>query len=87
MPPERIPWAIRVASRYVPRGSNCLVQAVATQAMLARRGRSAQIRIGAAKDNDTQFKAHAWVECEGRIVIGGAGVSQYTPFPPLEIQR
>lgn len=84
---ERIPWAIQAASRYVPRGSNCLVQAIATQAMLARRGHSAHLRIGAAKDSGTQFKAHAWVEWNGRIVVGGPGVSEFTAFPPLEPQR
>lgn len=85
--PEQIAWAIRVASRYLPGAGNCLVQAFATQAMLARQGRPACIRIGVAKDEGGQLKAHAWVECEGKIIIGGRGVSQYSALPGLEVQR
>lgn len=87
LPPERIAWAIRVVSRYLPGTMNCLVQALATQSMLARRGHTARVRIGVAKDEGGQLKAHAWVECEGKIVIGGVGVPQYTALPYLEVQR
>ena len=87
LPPERIAWAIRVVSRYLPGTMNCLVQALATQSMLARRGHPARVRIGVAKDEGGQLKAHAWVECEGKIVIGGVGVPQYTALPYLEVQR
>ena len=85
--PERVAWAIRVVSRYLPGTGNCLVQSLAAQTMLARRGYSSHLRIGVAKDEGGQFKAHAWVECDGKIVIGGAGASQYRTFPPLELQR
>lgn len=84
--PEKIAWAIRVVSRYLPGGGNCLVQSLAAQSMLARRGYVSQLRLGAARE-EGKFKAHAWVECEGQIVIGAAGVSQYTPFPNLEFSQ
>ena len=86
-PAERIAWAIRVVSRYLPGTRNCLVQSLAAQAMLARRGYPARLRIGVAKDEGGRLKAHAWVECEGNIVIGSRGVSQYTALPYLEVQR
>ncbi len=82
--PARIAWAIRTIGRYLPGGGNCLVQALTGQLMLARRGYASQLQIGAAR-KEGEFKAHAWVECEGQIVIGAAGVSQYTPFPSLEL--
>jgi len=85
LPPERIAWAIQAISRYVPGMGNCLVQALAAQAMLARRNYPAHLRIGAAKDEVGQLKAHAWVELGGKVIIGKAGVSQYTPLPRLEI--
>ena len=85
-PAERIAWAIRVVSRYLPGTRNCLVQSLAAQAMLARRGYASQLRIGVAKDEEGRLKAHAWVECEGKIVIGSRGVAQYTAFPYLEFQ-
>ena len=87
LPPERIAWAIRVVSRYLPGTMNCLVQALAAQTMLARWGYASHLRIGVAKDEGGQLKAHAWVECEGKIVIGGVGMSQYTALPYLEVQR
>ncbi len=87
LPAEQIAWAIRVVSRYLLGTKNCLVQSLAAQAMLARRGYSSHLRIGVAKDKDGRLKAHAWVECEGEIVIGAVGASHYTPFPDLEVQR
>lgn len=86
MPPEEIAWAIRSASRYVPGARNCLVQAFATQAMLTRYGFPAHLRIGVAKDQAGQLKAHAWVECKGKIIIGGVDVSKYTPLGRVHSQ-
>src|ERR1700745_2487825 len=47
--PERIAWAARVGSRYVPRAT-CLVQALAVQRLLIRDGHPACLRVGVAKD-------------------------------------
>jgi len=82
----QIAWAIRSVGRYLPGGGNCLVQSLAGQFMLARRGYASQLHIGAARE-DGEFKAHAWVECQGQIIIGAAGVSQYTPFPNMEFSQ
>ena len=86
LPAERIAWAIRMASRYLPGSRNCLVQSLAVQTLLARRGYSSHLRIGVAKDEGGQLKAHAWVEYDGKIIIGAEGASQYAAFPPLEVQ-
>lgn len=69
--PQEIAWSICTASRFVP-NSTCLVRAVATQKMLARHGRPASLCIGVAKSDKQQFTAHAWVECEGSVVVGGS---------------
>ena len=82
--PKQIAWSVRVVSRYLPGTRSCLVQALATQVMLARRGHTADLRIGVAKDEAGRFKAHAWVECAGAVIIGGDGLSRYTPLPPLQ---
>lgn len=82
--PGQIVWAVKVASRYLP-AATCLTQALATQLLLVRRGYPAHLRIGVAKDENGQLAAHAWVESQGRIVIGGLeNLTQYTPLPPLE---
>lgn len=64
-------WSVRTAAAYIPRAT-CLTQVLAAKYQLERSGRPGLIHIGVAKDNG-QFLAHAWLECEGEIVIGGGG--------------
>ena len=64
-------WAVRTTAAYIP-GASCLTQALATKYQLERSGRRGRIHIGVAKDNG-QFLAHAWLECEGKTVLGGGG--------------
>jgi Transglutaminase-like superfamily len=81
---DKVAWAVMVASHYIP-GARCLAQALATQVLLERRGYSAQLRIGFTRDKGGQMSAHAWVESEGRVAIGGAGsMALYTPLPLKE---
>ena len=68
---ERVTWAVKTASSYAPL-ANCLPQALVTCVMLARRGHLAKLRIGVTRSTGGLFQAHAWVESEGRVVIGGA---------------
>lgn len=82
--PDRIAWAVEIASRYVPGGRTCLVQALSTQVLLARQSHSARLRIGVAKGRRGQLEAHAWVESEGKVVIGGVDVARFIPFSALE---
>jgi hypothetical protein len=82
---NRIVWAVSVAGRRLPRAGNCLAQALATQVMLGRRGQAASLRIGVARDAEGEFRAHAWLEADGKIVIGGSqGLSRFVPLPPLK---
>ncbi|MFZ3212158.1 MAG: lasso peptide biosynthesis B2 protein [Terriglobales bacterium] len=74
----RIGWAIAVAARYIP-GSKCLVQAFAGRNLLASYGFPGTIHIGVAKDSRNWLSAHAWVEVEGRTVIGG-DTAAYAPL-------
>ena len=82
---DRIAWAVTVASRYVPAAS-CLTQALATQVLLGRRGHPACLRIGVEKGEEGQLQAHAWVESDGMVVIGGLEpeLERYTPLPALD---
>jgi hypothetical protein len=47
--------------------------------MLNRFGYAAEIKIGVLKRSST-FEAHAWVECDGRVVIGNSP-NQYIKMP------
>ncbi len=81
----KVVWAVEVASRYMPGGVKCLARALATQVLLEKRGHPAHLRIGVAKSESGQLEAHAWVESQGKIVIGSlADLARYTPLPPLE---
>jgi hypothetical protein len=79
---DRIAWAISVASRYIP-ASKCLVHAIAGRSLLAHYGIPSEIRIGVAKDSKNWLSAHAWVEVEGKTLIGG----DTTPYAPLTRAR
>jgi hypothetical protein len=81
--PERITWAVKAAARRIP-GTNCLPQALVTQLLLARNGYAASVQVGVAKSVEGQFEAHAWVESEGKIVIGGSETARYQPILTLE---
>jgi hypothetical protein len=79
LPSDRIAWAIAVASRYVPRAQNCLVQALAAWTLLAGRHHAGLLHIGVTNGPDRRFRAHAWVEHDGKVLVGGApDLASYT---------
>ena len=88
MPIDRMAWAMGVASRFVPRAT-CLAQGLAAQLLLSRQGYRARLYIGVAKDENERLEAHAWLEAQGRIVVGGKSVdlSRFAPLPPLDIGK
>lgn len=77
-------WAIqRVGNRLFPTNP-CLPQAIVAQRELKRAGRPAELRISVRKDRSGRFGAHAWVESEGRILMGGEVLSEeFVPLPAL----
>jgi hypothetical protein len=69
--PAKVAWAVRVMAHRLPGKMTCLVQALVAHTMLRRRGYRSDLRIGVAgREPSGEIKAHAWVEHEGRIVIG-----------------
>jgi Transglutaminase-like superfamily len=79
---DDLSWAVAAASRRVPRAT-CLTQALALQTLLAREGYESDLHIGVARSGDGGLEAHAWLESDGRIVIGGGGVERFTPLASL----
>ncbi len=73
---DELAWSVSAVSRYVPRAT-CLTQALALEALLRKQGYEAELRIGVAKE-DGDLKAHAWLEREGKILIGESGASEFT---------
>lgn len=85
---NQVIWAVEAASRYVPGTRTCLVQALVARVLLVRRGHAVRLRIGVTKSEEGQLEAHAWVEGEDGIVIGGEdSLSRFTPLPYLEGER
>jgi len=80
--PDRAAWAVRVVSRRVPHAT-CLTQALALQALLAEGGRRGHLRIGVRNEKPGRIAAHAWLELDGRVLIGERERSSYLtlPFP------
>lgn len=77
---SRIASAIRTASRLIP-GASCLTQALAAQALLRLRGDWAKLCLGAVRGDRGEFKAHAWLEANGVVIIGDSPeLSQFRKF-------
>lgn len=84
---SRVVWAVKTASRLIPKAT-CLVQALAAQVLLNRRGHPTRLRIGVAKSEEGQLLAHAWVENQGSVVIGDfVDLPRYSPLPPLPVEE
>jgi Transglutaminase-like superfamily len=83
---QQVQWAVVRASRYIPGTRHCLTQALVVKSLLARRGQSAHVRIGVAKDTEGRLKAHAWVESNGSAIFGvpAAGLEEYQRLPHLD---
>jgi hypothetical protein len=82
---ESIPALMQViqrVARWVP-AATCLTQALSAQILLARGGHRSVLRIGVIRGSTSGIKAHAWIEKDGRIVIGGdvPGMSEFRPLP------
>jgi len=83
---QQVVWAITKAGRSLLGPNTCLPQALAAQFLLKRHGFPARLVIGVRKDESGDFKAHAWVENDGNVVIGGdhLELGPYTTLPNLE---
>jgi hypothetical protein len=68
---DEIAWAVTAAGRRVP-GTTCLVEALAAHTLLRRHRQPALLRIGVRQRDALALDAHAWVECDGRVVVGTA---------------
>jgi Transglutaminase-like superfamily len=80
---DLVVWAVEVAAKHMPGFDTCLTRALAAQVLLSRRGHPAVLRIGVVKSAVGKFEAHAWVESDGRVVIGGHELERYTPLAAL----
>jgi hypothetical protein len=79
---KQIIAAIERSACYVPRAT-CLTRALAAQFLLTRHGIRATLRLGVNLQQNSQLKAHAWLEANGQILLGGdvEGMDSFKPLP------
>lgn len=65
----RIVRSVRSVSRFVPKAT-CLTQALAASLLIRQIGQRSDLKIGVAKDDKARLIAHAWLEKDGRIILG-----------------
>ena len=76
-------WAVEAVGRNCPAIGTCLTQALAAHVLMGRTGHKSDLRIGVTRSAAGTFVAHAWLENHGRVLIGGACHTDYTPMPVL----
>lgn len=64
---ESIARVVGAAARHHLYPMTCLRRALVLERLLAERGIPGELRIGVRKDREG-FRAHAWVECDGRAL-------------------
>jgi hypothetical protein len=67
---RRIAWSVGAVTQRLPFSSTCLVQSLAVDAMLRRRGVPSAICLGVQPPDGGTLAAHAWVEHDGQVVFG-----------------
>lgn len=77
IPVPLVIWAVKIVNFHIPR-STCLVQALASQAMLALEGVHSCLCIGVSKGQESFIDAHAWLEVDGKAVIGEPEPGRFT---------
>lgn len=77
---EEVTLAVTRAARRVPR-STCLAQALVGWWMLKRRAGASVVRMGVTRERGI-LSAHAWLERDGRILLGAESADRHVEFPP-----
>jgi hypothetical protein len=81
VPSPMVCGSVSRMARFIPRAT-CLTQAVAAQAMLARRGDRTLVSVGVRTGNLGNAEAHAWLVRGGEVLLGGSAeeISSYRPL-------
>ena len=74
---DGLAWALRVAAGIVPWRSDCLIQSMAADRWLRKRGIVPSFKLGVVQGPEGQILGHAWIELDGRVLTGGASVDEY----------
>jgi Transglutaminase-like superfamily len=81
--PGTLLWAMESAKRKsFPLHNACLIEALTAEALFKQYGHDPVLCIGAAM-RDGKFAAHAWLEVEQAVLVGGpeSFIEEFTRFP------
>lgn len=81
--PEATYRSVDLAARHIPfHRPTCLSRSLVLWHLLRRRGSPAEIRIG-VQTADGQFRAHAWVEWDGKVINDAPDIA--LRFSPIDL--
>ena len=75
-------WAVEAVSARVPHAT-CLTQAICAKLLLRWSGLRSDLCLGVACSVNGALRAHAWLEREGRTILGGAVARSMVRLPEL----
>ena len=77
---------VQRAARVCPVGSTCLTRAITGQYFLRKAGIESRLCIGVMRDQQKAFQAHAWLERDGRVILGGSTeeIRQWIPLSGVD---
>lgn len=68
---RKIVKGTRKISPLMNKKHRCLMEALIVHRTLSKYGIHSEFKIGTGKENN-QLKAHAWIVCEGKVLVGGS---------------
>ena len=77
---DAVIWAVTTAATIIPFEHSCLSEALAAHWLLAACGRASLVRIGVAPTPRQPLVAHAWLESQGRAIMGLPAETAYLPL-------
>jgi hypothetical protein len=81
-------WAVNGVGQRLPETLNCLPRALATRWMMQRRQWPNTLQIGVARNADGKFEAHAWIEYQGRVIMGLVpDLERFVKLPAIPAKR
>jgi hypothetical protein len=84
--PDELAHAVERARRGLPGEYKCLPAAYTLHILMHRYGYDSRVQVGVAHAVGGAVEAHAWVEYEGRVLIGALpDLMRFVPLPPLKV--
>lgn len=79
---ELILWAIETVSKFILSTNTCIIKSITAQILLTQHGYKSSLYLGIAKDkvNQKDLQSHAWLESNGKVIVGENMANNYKPI-------